>query len=44
MFFLGKKPSAGMEGFDNKVRWLIRQAYCNKDDEYSKLKIFICLM
>jgi transposase len=32
--------SAGMEGFNNKVRWLIRQAYGYRDDEYFKLKIF----
>ena len=29
-----------MEGFNNKVRWLIRQAYRYRDDEYFKLKIF----
>ena len=32
--------SAGMEGFNNKVRWLIRQAYGYWDDEYFRLKIF----
>lgn len=32
--------SAGMEGFNNKVRWLIRQAYGYWDDEYFHLKIF----
>lgn len=32
--------SAGMEGFNNKVRWLIRQAYGYRDDEYFHLKIF----
>jgi transposase len=35
-----KLTSAGMEGFNNKVRWLIRQAYGYRDDEYFKLKIF----
>jgi len=32
--------SAGMEGFNNKIRWLIRQAYGFRDPEYFKLKIF----
>ena len=32
--------SAGMEGFNNKIRWLIRIAYGYHDDEYFKLKIF----
>ena len=32
--------NAGMEGFDNKIRWLIRQAYGFRDREYFKLKIF----
>ena len=32
--------SAGMEGFNNKVRWLIRQAYGYRDSEYFRLKIF----
>ena len=32
--------SAGMEGFNNKVRTLIRQAYGYRDEEYMKLKIF----
>ena len=36
----GRLTSAGMEGFNNKVRWLIRQAYGYRDDEYFKLKIF----
>jgi transposase len=35
-----KLTSAGMEGFNNKVRWLIRQAYGYRDDEYFKLKVF----
>jgi len=32
--------SAAMEGFNNKLRWLIRQAYGYRDEEYFKLKIF----
>lgn len=32
--------SAGMEGFNNKIRWLIRQAYGFRDQEYFDLKIF----
>jgi transposase len=36
----GRLTSAGMEGFNNKVRWLIRQAYGYQDHEYFKLKIF----
>ena len=32
--------SAGMEGFNNKIRWLIRIAYGYHDDQYFKLKIF----
>ena len=32
--------SAGMEGFNNKIRWLIRVAYGYRDDEYFKLKIY----
>lgn len=32
--------SAGMEGFNNKIRWLIRQAYGYRDDQYFVLKIF----
>jgi len=35
-----KLTSAGMEGFNNKVRWLIRQAYGYHDNEYFRLKIF----
>ncbi len=35
-----KLTSAGMEGFNNKVRWLIRQAYGYRDNEYFRLKIF----
>ncbi len=32
--------STGMEGFNNKVRWLIKQAYGYRDSEYFRLKIF----
>lgn len=32
--------SAAMEGFNNKVRWLIKQAYGYRDDDYFTLKIF----
>ena len=32
--------NASMEGFNNKIRWLIRQAYGFRDLEYFKLKIY----
>lgn len=32
--------NASMEGFNNKIRWLIRQAYGFRDREYFKLKIY----
>jgi transposase len=32
--------SAGMEGFNNKIRWLIHQAYGFHDQEYFDLKIY----
>ncbi len=32
--------NAPMEGFNTKIRWLIRQAYGFRDSEYFKLKIF----
>ena len=32
--------SAAMEGFNNKIRWLNKQAYGYRDIEYLKLKIF----
>ncbi len=32
--------NASMEGFNNKIRWLMRQAYVFRDREYFKLKIF----
>lgn len=35
-----KLTSAGMEGFNNKIRWLIRQAYGFHDQEYFDLKIY----
>ena len=28
------------EGFNNKIRWLIRQAYGYRDYEYFRLKVF----
>lgn len=31
--------NAQMEGFNNKIRWLIKQAYGFRDWEYFKLKI-----
>jgi transposase len=35
-----KLTSAGMEGFNNKIGCLNRQAYGYRDEEYFKLKIF----
>ena len=35
-----KLTSAGVEGFNNKIGWLNRQAYGYRDDEYFRLKIF----
>ena len=32
--------NASTEGFNNKIRWLIRQAYGFRDREYLKLKIY----
>ena len=32
--------SAAMEGFNNKIRWLIRQAYGFQDEDYFHYKIF----
>ena len=32
--------NADMEGFNNKIRWLIKQAYGFRDSEYFKLKIY----
>ena len=36
----GGISNASMERFNNKIRWLIRQAYGFRDREYFKLKIF----
>ena len=36
----GRVTSAAVEGFNNKIRWLIRQAYGYHDQEYFRLKIF----
>ena len=36
----GHFSNAGTEGFNNKIRWLIRQAYGFRDREYLKLKIY----
>ena len=36
----GHISNASMEGFNNKIRWLIRQAYGFRDREYLKLKIY----
>jgi len=32
--------SAKVEGFNNKIRWLIKQAYGYRDKVYFKLKVF----
>ena len=32
--------NSSMEEFNNKIRWLIRQAYGYHDEEYFHLKIF----
>ena len=37
----GHVSNASMEGFNNKIRWLIRQAYGFRDIEYFKLKIYL---
>jgi len=36
----GGLSNAAMEGFNNKIRWLMRQAYGYRDGEYFHLKIF----
>jgi transposase len=36
----GGLSNASMEGFNNKIRWLMRQAYGYRDDDYFQLKIF----
>ena len=35
-----KISNAAMEGFNNKIRWLIKQAYGYRDKEYFHWKIF----
>ena len=37
---LGKATNASMEGFNGKVRWLIKQAFGFRDFKYFRLKIF----
>ena len=37
---LKELTNAHMEGFNNKIRWLIRQAYGYRDREYFYLKIY----
>ncbi len=36
----GRATSASQEGFNNKIRWLVSQAYGFRDYEYFRLKIF----
>ncbi len=36
----GNMTNASMEGFNNKVRTMLRQAYEYRDLEYMRLKIF----
>ena len=36
----GGLTNASQEGFNNKIRWLIGQAYGFRDYEYFRLKIF----
>ena len=36
----GGITSASMEGFNNKIGWLTRQAYGYRDEEYLILKIY----
>lgn len=36
----GKACNSGAEGFNNKVRWLVKQAYGLRDREYFRLKIY----
>lgn len=36
----GRASNAKTEGFNNKIRWLIRQAYGFRDREYFKLRIY----
>lgn len=39
-WYFGGVTSASMEGFNNKVRTMVQQAYGFHDDEYMRLKIF----
>jgi len=39
-FWKNRISSASMEGFNNKIGWLTRQAYGYRDMDYLKLKIF----
>jgi transposase len=39
-FTEGRVTSAKMEGFNNKIRWLIKLGYGYRDDEYFILKIY----
>jgi len=39
-YWKSKLTSAAMEGFNNKIGWLNRQAYGYRDMEYFKLKIY----
>lgn len=36
----GRASNAKVEGFNNKIRWLVRQAYGLRDREYFKLKVY----
>jgi transposase len=36
----GKLSNAAMEKFNNKISWLMRQAYGYRDEEYFKWKIY----
>ena len=36
----GKACNSGAEGFNTKIRWLIKQAFGYRDREYLKLKIY----
>lgn len=38
-FWTFRHINASMEGFNNKIRWLIKRAYVFRDREYFKLKI-----
>lgn len=36
----GKACDSGAEGFNTKIRWLLKQAFGYRDREYLKLKIY----